>query len=174
MWYCLKRDDLREADPPYGMQLGRWYEDTRGADMEGDVPTAFLNIDGIETSVPRHELMFAEKKPDYSFNYVPGFVPPAPAGPRRWHGCPFAPKATEVSPSRRSRRSTLVVTVDARIQSRARIPPWCSGGRKTFRAVSRLPHLFGNGFGNAPLEKHANQRNHLRTAPAESPRRATQ
>lgn len=68
-WYSLRRMNPTEEDPPYGMQLGRWYEDTRLPVEEGHAVTVFLNIDGTETSVPRLELQFSDTKPEYSFNY---------------------------------------------------------------------------------------------------------
>ena len=44
--------------------------------------TAFLELAGEESPVLRHELMFAETKPRYSFNYALGAAPVKdPLGP---------------------------------------------------------------------------------------------
>ncbi len=73
MWYCFKR--MRPYDPPYGLVIGRWYEETRLAAIEHAIETAYLRVGDEEVPIPLRDLIVRETMADYSYAYNVGSMP---------------------------------------------------------------------------------------------------
>ena len=93
MWYCFKR--RHPYDPPFGLEVGRWYEDMRLPEIEGTIETAYLSVDGEEVSVSLRDLILRETKADYSYAYHVGHMGTLEHGQPISFEMPYAPICPE-------------------------------------------------------------------------------
>ena len=110
-YYCYRR--LFMGDPPSGVRVGRWYQDTPMPAAEDTIETAYLQIGDEEVRIQLRDLIIRERKPDYSYAYnmmAPGepvfndtpWVPVCPEGHQGYSTKTYPPTEHQCSECGRS------------------------------------------------------------------------